>query len=211
MDPLTELIDSVAALPTPLMLAAGAAFSFAESGLGVGMVVPGETAVLFLSAAVGPVPLLGALFLVVALAGSAGDHVGFLLGRHYGRGMRGTRVVRRLGTENWDRAMAYIHRRGAWAVFVSRMLPLVRTLTPAAAGVGGVPYRRFLPASLAGAVLWSAVYCGIGAAAGESVREVEQHLGRASWAVFGALALAIGIALLVRRRRASAHAGPPAG
>lgn len=123
---------------------------------------PGEVAVLALSAGTeGTRPLL-ALFLVVTLSSSAGDHIGYFLGIRYGQRMRETRLVRRIGQHHWDRAQELCHRYGARAVFLTRLLPVVRTLTPATAGVGSVRYLRFLPASLAGAAMWSALYVSAG-------------------------------------------------
>ncbi|MEV4247717.1 VTT domain-containing protein [Streptosporangium canum] len=69
---------------------------------------------------------------------TAGDHVGYLLGRRYGGRMRELAVVRRLGVRHWDRATAAPRRHGAAAVFVTRLIPIVRTLTPAAVGFGAM-------------------------------------------------------------------------
>lgn len=199
---LTDTIDTIAGLPRPLMLGGAALFALVESGLGVGMVVPGETAVLVLGASLGVSPGLAALFVVVAVASSAGDHIGFFLGRRLGPGLRDTRLIDRVGIEHWDRAVGTMRRNGARAVFFTRLLPIVRTLTPAAAGTAGVRYRSFLAASVTGAALWSALYTGAGALAGESIRQVESYLGRAAWVLFAVLAMALLVVLLLRRRAA---------
>ncbi|PZG12613.1 hypothetical protein C1J01_32385 [Nonomuraea aridisoli] len=178
--------------------------AFAESGLGVGSVVPGETGVLLLGVAATTPARFAAMLLIVALGVTAGDHVGYLLGHRYAGRMRDTRVVRRLGVRHWDRATAALHRHGATAVFATRLVPIVRTLTPAAAGAAHVPYSRFLPASLAGSLLWSAVYVGLGAFAGASASHLEELLGRFSWLLLALLALLATTATLLRRRRQAA-------
>jgi membrane-associated protein len=61
-------------------LAAGAGLAFAESGLGLGMLVPGETAVVLLSATMDSAGQMIALGVVVMLGACLGDHVGYLLG-----------------------------------------------------------------------------------------------------------------------------------
>ncbi|RBQ19481.1 DedA family protein [Spongiactinospora rosea] len=182
--------------------------AFAESGLGVGSVVPGETAVLLLGVAATTPVRFAAMLLIVALGVTTGDHVGYGLGRRYADRMRDTRVVRRLGVRHWDRATAALHRHGAAAVFVTRLIPIVRTLTPVAAGAAHVPYGRFLPASLTGSLLWSAVYVGLGAFAGASASHLEEVLGRFSWLLLAALVpFAAAVTLLRRRLRASAGHG----
>lgn len=56
---------------------------------------------------------------------------------------------------------------GAAAVFTSRLVPVVRTIMPAAAGAAGLGYRRFATASVAGSSVWSALWVGLGSVGGE--------------------------------------------
>ncbi|NYE44608.1 membrane protein DedA with SNARE-associated domain [Streptomyces fulvorobeus] len=199
-DLLNDLLAAVSEMSPVARLALASAFAFAESGLGAGMVVPGEVAVLALSAGTeGTRPLL-ALFLVVTISSSAGDHIGYFLGIRYGQRMRETRLVRRIGQHHWDRAQELCHRYGASAVFLTRLLPVVRTLTPATAGVGSVRYLRFLPASLAGAAMWSALYVSAGTLVSASLREAESLLSTILWALLG-VAAALSLAAVWWRRR----------
>ena len=184
----------------PVALAAAFGFAFAESGLGLGMFVPGETAVLALAAAVeGPVATF-AVFVAVACGACTGDHLGYWIGRTQGERVRTSRAVERLGPQHWDRAMELLRRRGASAIFFTRLLPVVRTLTPAAAGSSGLTYGRFVLASLSGSMLWSATYVGGGAVAMTAAAAAYDQLGSLTWWL---LALACGIAgaVVVSRRR----------
>ena len=105
MDLIGWITDIGSSLPTPLVWALGALFSFTESGLGLGVFVPGETIVLLLAATFdSPWPAV-AFFVAVAVGGSLGDHVGYLLGR---------RVLRRVGPGAAPRPVHGLHRsRGA--------------------------------------------------------------------------------------------------
>ncbi|NRD26944.1 CDP-alcohol phosphatidyltransferase family protein [Frigoribacterium sp. VKM Ac-2836] len=207
MDLIGWITDVGSSLPTPLVWALGALFSFTESGLGLGVFVPGETIVLLLAATFdSPWPAV-AFFVSVAIGGSLGDHVGYLLGRRFGTGFRDTRIIRKIGVDSWDRAVAVLERRGAAAVFLTRLVPVVRTLTPAAAGVAKVPYRSFLPASFGGALTWAAVYVGIGFLLRSSLEAAQEYLGQfSSWALIGAAVIVaiVFVVRLVRRRRAAA-------
>ncbi|MEU8760073.1 DedA family protein [Streptomyces sp. NPDC048659] len=204
-----QVLDALGDLPPAAVLGAAGVFSAVESGLGIGIVVPGETAVLVAGAAVHGEALLIALFVVVALAASLGDHVGYVLGRRYGERLRGAALLRRVTDAQWDRAVLALRRRGAWAVFLTRLLPVIRTLTPAAAGMARVRYAHFLPASLAGAATWSALYVFGGALAGASAERLGAYLGTAGWAVIGVLAaLAVGVWMLRRRTAAPSRPRP---
>lgn len=197
-DGLTALSDA----PLVLILLVAGAFAFAESGLGVGMVLPGETAILVLATTVtGPLRFV-LMLVVVAVGVCAGDHVGYRLGRRHGAKLADSRIVHKLGRRHWDMATLALHRYGAWAVFFTRLLPVVRTLTPAVAGTSGVGYARFLPASLCGAFTWSALYVTLGAFAGASVKYVERVLGVAGWVGLGLLVCVVVVAVVrIRRRR----------
>lgn len=183
-----------------LLVSLGVGFSlaFAESGLGLGMVLPGETAVVLLAASMSSTGQMVALGVVVMLGASLGDHVGYLLGRRYGDALGDTRAVRRLGRQHYDRATDLLRRRGGTAVFMTRLVPVVRTLTPAAAGASGLEYRRFAVASLSGSALWATAYVGGGSAVAALTAVTNDLLGRASWLVLVLLALAVVPVLLVR-------------
>jgi membrane-associated protein len=181
-----------------LSLVVGFALAFAESGLGLGMIMPGETAVVVLGSRMGSTGGLVALGLAVTVGASLGDHVGYLLGRRYGDALGETRAVRRLGRRHYERATELLRRRGGTAVFMTRLVPVVRTLTPAAAGASGLPYRRFAPASLAGSALWATVYVGGGSIIAAVATLASDLLGRASWLVLVLLAMGLLPVLLIR-------------
>ncbi|WP_456696725.1 DedA family protein [Aeromicrobium sp. P5_D10] len=177
-----------------LTLGLGLALAFAESGLGLGIFVPGETVVVVLAASMGSPLHTCLLGLAVMIGACMGDHVGFLLGRRYGEALRETSLVRRIGQQHYDRATGLLRRRGGAAIFLTRLVPVVRTVTPAVAGASGLAYRRFVSASLAGSMLWATVYVGGGSLAAA----VLSVAGRASWLIVVLIA-AVFLPLLVVR------------
>lgn len=181
------------------MYALGFALALAESGLGLGMLVPGETAVVILAATMQTTTESVLLLICVALGACAGDHVGFAIGRHFGDRLRDTRVVRALGQSHYDRAMDVLRYRGAAAIFLTRLIPVVRTVTPAAAGVSGLSYRRFATASLAGSLLWAAAYVGGGTAVSSAIEAARSVLGPRAWPMLVVLAGAALLVLVIRR------------
>jgi len=181
-----------------LTLALGLGLAFAESGLGLGIVLPGETAIVVLAATMGSPVEMVALGIVVMVGATCGDHVGYLLGRRYGDALRETKAVKRLGVRHYDRATDLLRRRGGLAVFATRLVPIVRTLTPAVAGASGLEYRRFAPASLAGSATWSAAYVGGGSTVAAVTAMATDAFGRATWLLLVLLAVALIPVLIVR-------------
>lgn len=195
----SDFLAMIAGLPRPLLVVVTGALVLAECTVGLGFVVPGEGGLLIASAAVTDFGFFCTLSLVVALCAAVGDSIGYWLGRRYGFRFRETKVVRKLGQRHWDRACHLLRKYGIGAVLVARFLPVVRTLTPAAAGTSGLSYARFLPASLIGAFAWSAMHVSIGWLAGASAKYVEETLGRASGILVAALAL-VALGVWWRRR-----------
>lgn len=155
---LADVLEWLQALPVPALVGTTAVLVLAECTIGLGLVVPGEGGLLIAATTVDSVQRFLMLWAVVLVCAAMGDSVGFAIGRRFGPRLRETPLIQKHGSEGWDKATDILRRRGAWAVFFARFLPVVRTLMPAAAGTSGMPYHRFFPAVLAGAACWSAMH-----------------------------------------------------
>ena len=171
----------------------GGLAAFAEAMLGLGIVLPGEAMVTGIATTLDG-EMRTALFVAVTLGATTGDHVNYWLGRGTGARLRDSRLVRRIGIAYWDQAVALVQQWGAWAVVVSRLLPVVRTLMAAVAGVSQLRYSSFAVASLTGSALWAALWIAAGEAVG---RLLGQPLVLA-----GAVAVVLSFLVLRRAKRA---------
>ncbi|AWB93683.1 DedA family protein [Aeromicrobium chenweiae] len=183
----------------------GFVLAFAESGLGLGAVIPGEVAITSLASRLDGPLALGMLGAAVALGATAADHLGLIIGRAGGPRLRESRLIARIGVDRWDRAGELVQRHGFWAVLASRLLPLVRTVMPVVAGAAHLRYRLFLLASVLGAVAWSSLW--VGAGAGIAATGVLDD----PWLIGGFVALVVVGGLvrsLVRRWRARRRPAP---
>jgi membrane-associated protein len=109
----------------------------------------------------------------------------------------GPKIARYLGGRRTDRAVGLLDRYGAWAVIVSRVLPVPSAMIYAAAGWNGMRLRRFLLLDLAGAALWVVPIVGLGYAIGhpavDLAREIT-HYGLLLGLAIGVAALGVGAA-----------------
>ncbi|KAA5831230.1 DedA family protein [Saccharopolyspora hirsuta] len=200
---ISDVLAAVGSLPKPLLVLVTGALVLGECTIGLGFLVPGESGLLIASAAVTDLGFFFVLAGVVAVCAAIGDNIGFWLGRRYRLKMRETKVVRKLGQHNWDRAGQLLRKWGIGAVLLGRFLPVVRTMMPAAAGTSGMSYPKFAVSSLIGAIAWSATHVSIGWLAGASAKYIEDALGRASWILAAVVvAIVVGVWLLRRRRGA---------
>jgi membrane protein DedA with SNARE-associated domain len=181
------------------------ALAFLETGAFVGLVVPGETAIVLggVVAAEGDANLV-AMLLVAWLAAAAGDLTSYLLGRRLGRPFverRGPRLG--VTAERLASVDDFFARHGGKAILIGRFIGLVRAMAPFLAGAGRLPLRGFLPWSLLGTLLWASAFTLVGYAFHASFASAADVL------THGALALAVLAAAVVtvRSLRARRRAG----
>jgi membrane-associated protein len=162
-------------------------------------VVPGDSVVLLAGTTATTPHRFAALVAVTVLGSLTGESVGYLLGRRYGTRLRTSRLGRRLGEHRWTAAEAFLAGRGGRAVAAARFVAMVHALVPVLAGTVGMSYRRLVGWGALGAVAWSVLYAGIGAAAGASWRQYGDRVGLAGLVVLG-VTLAILLAVRAARR-----------
>jgi membrane protein DedA with SNARE-associated domain/membrane-associated phospholipid phosphatase len=168
---------------------------FVETGVIIGLALPGEVTLLL----VGFLCSLGTLdpFLaagIMMLAALAGDSLGFNEGRRFGRRLEASRLGRWVGEERWARTDALLDRHGGRAVFLGRYVAFARTLMPRLAAMTGMTYRRFLPWDVLGVTTQVVASIALGYVAAGSYRLAAELLGRATGAF---LLLVLVIVLLV--------------
>jgi membrane-associated protein len=170
------------------------ALAFLETGAFVGLVAPGETAVVLggVVAAQGEVSLVPML-LLVWVAAALGDFASFVLGRRLGRRFIVTRGPRfGVTPPRLERVERFFDRHGPKAILVGRFVGIVRAVAPFLAGASGMRVRSFLPWSLLGTLAWAATFTLVGYVFHESFSAAADNVTHAAFglAVVAAVALA---------------------
>jgi membrane-associated protein len=93
--------------------------------------------------------------LVLTVAAVASNIVGYAVGAKVGPAIFKRPDSRVFKQEYIDKTFAFFDKYGARAIVLARFVPIVRTFITLAAGVGGMPMRRFVTYSAVGAVLWA--------------------------------------------------------
>jgi membrane protein DedA with SNARE-associated domain len=151
-------------------------------------------------------------YIAMALAGVLGYTVGSVVGWAIGL-LGGRPFLERHGRwvhvspKGLDRAQAWFDRYGDAAVFLSRMVPVVRSFISIPAGVAEMPFARFTVLSFLGTLPWCFGFAGAGLALGTGWERFHESWRYADYAIVALAAMAIGY-LVVRflqhraRRRA---------
>lgn len=99
-----------------------------------------------------------------------------------------------------DRAEAWFERYGDAAVFLSRMLPVIRSFISIPAGVAEMPLARYTVLTFLGTLPWCFGLAGAGVALGSGWERFHESFRFADYAII-ALAVVSAVYLLVRARR----------
>jgi undecaprenyl-diphosphatase len=174
--------------------------AFLETGAFIGLVAPGETAVIAggVIAGQGVVEVIPLLLLVWACC-VAGDTVSYLLGRRLGRGFmirHGPRV--KITEERLVKVEDFFERRGGLTILLGRFLGLVRAVAPFVAGASKMPFAKFLPYDIVGCGLWASTFVLLGFYSWRSIDRAAEYASRGSL-VLGT-AVAVVVAGVVARR-----------
>src|SRR4051812_10113075 len=176
---LNDVADTLGAATYPLAFLA----AFLETGAFVGLVLPGETAVLLAGAsagqgATGIVPTIA----VVWIGAFAGDSTSFWIGRKLGRGFvlrHGSKL--RITEDRLERVEGYFERYGGRTIIIGRFIGLVRALAPFTAGTSGWRYRDYFAYGLIGTLLWAIAFCLVGYYASQHLNDAVRIAGKVSF------------------------------
>ena len=130
---------------------------FAETGLMVGFFLPGDSLLFTLGMFVGSGVVgtpLGVVLPLMFASAVLGNSTGYLIGYQVGPKVFDRPDSRLFKREHIDRTHAFFERHGGKAIILAQFVPIVRTFTPVAAGVGRMSYRHFFTYNLIGALLW---------------------------------------------------------
>lgn len=141
----------------PWAIAVVCAVVFAETGLLVGFVFPGDTLLVVTGLLTQNDKLHLPIWLAapaIAIAAFLGGELGYYIGRKVGPRIFERRDSGIFSRAQVDRTNAFFDRYGGSAVILARFVPVVRTFAPIAAGVGHMDYRRYSLYNLIGAAAW---------------------------------------------------------
>src|SRR5579863_7099221 len=128
---------------------------FCETGLVVTPFLPGDS-LLFAAGAVAALGSLspGLLIALLFVAVVCGDNANYWVGHLLGNRLLTARQDRLIKPEHLERTRTFYERHGPKTIVLARFVPIVRTLAPFVAGLGKMPYPRFMAYSVGGGLLW---------------------------------------------------------
>ena len=156
---------------------------------------------------------LPAVIAVSSVANLVGSLIAFWLTRRYGERVVLSRAGRWIGLSRGHLRLAhrFFDRFGLWAVFLGRLLPIVRTYISFPAGISRIGYVRFTLATLAGAIPWNFALAYAGYRLGEHYEAVAAYLGPLVVPIAVAVVILLAVAWWFGRRLGEEEANVVAG
>ena len=169
--------------------------------------VPSEVIMLFggalaAGAVAGAHPSLAGIIVVGVLGNVVGSYVAWAVGRYAGQAAV-RRWGRRVGVREReiDRATAWFERRGAAAVLIGRLVPVIRTFISLPAGFAAMPPLRFGVYTTLGCIPWTAALAIAGYALGANWESVANGFHGPTYAIAGIVVAALVVVVLLHIRR----------
>lgn len=142
----------------PWALLVVCAIVFAETGLLVGFLFPGDTLLIISGLLTHTSNVFGVNVWIVAsliaLSAIIGGEVGYQIGHKGGPALFERKESGIFSVENVRRTNAFFERFGGLTIILARFVPVVRTFAPVAAGIGHMSRRTYSFYNIIGAVVW---------------------------------------------------------
>jgi membrane-associated protein len=150
---------------------------FAETGLVVTPFLPGDS--LLFAVGIFCHPDQGGLqplvaFAVFMVAAFLGDTCNYFIGKFFGQELFRNENSRIFKKSHLAQTHEFFEKHGKKTIILARFVPIVRTFAPFVAGLGKMPYGRFIGYSICGTGLWVAIFLFGGYFIGQ-IKAVQDH------------------------------------
>jgi membrane-associated protein len=154
-----------------------AAIIFSETGLLVGVFLPGDsllvTAGLFAARGYLNVYALTPLLTAAAICGNS---LGYFIGKKSGPRIFNRENSLFFNKKHAIRAAEFFEKHGRKTIVLAQFMPIIRTFSPVIAGVGGMNFRTFITFNVIGAFVWIWSMVGLGYFLGSYIPGIDQHI-----------------------------------
>ena len=193
-----HVLEGILKLPPLVALALVFLLPAVEASIFVGAVVPGEIGVILGGVMANQHKLALVSVLIAGIAGAIiGDSIGYLVGDKYGERLLTKLPDRLIDDDKIKKSQETIRNLGGKAVFVGRFTAALRAFVPGLAGMGHMPYRKFVGWNVLGGALWASAFVILGYLAGSQYKRIERYANYIGLA----LLVAVAVFFIVRRQR----------
>ena len=154
---------------------------FAESGLLVGFLLPGDS-LLFVAGFMCSLAKTGLDIRVMAFGcfvfAVVGDSVGYYTGKRFGRKLFDKEDSKFFKKKHLIAAEDFFSIQGKTAIILARFMPFIRTFAPIVAGIAAMRYQTFMQYNVVGGFVWAIGLTALGYFLGKTIppEQIDQYL-----------------------------------
>ena len=154
---------------------------FAESGLLVGFLLPGDS-LLFVAGFMCSLAKTGLDIRVMAFGcfvfAVVGDSVGYYTGKRFGRKLFDKEDSKFFKKKHLIAAEEFFSIQGKTAIILARFMPFIRTFAPIVAGIAAMRYQTFMQYNVVGGFVWAIGLTALGYFLGKTIppEQIDQYL-----------------------------------
>lgn len=135
---------------------------FCETGLVIMPFLPGDSLLFAIGIITAKTDLnLNLIIILLSTAAIMGDNLNYWLGHLFGENLfkENAKILKK---SHLEKTHKFFEKHGSKAIIIARFIPVIRTFTPFAAGVGAMSYKKFMLLSVLAAFIWvgSITYIG---------------------------------------------------
>lgn len=154
---------------------------FAETGLLLGLIIPGGETLIFSSGlfvSTGVLQINIFLFLVLLfVAGIAGDFSGYTIARRYGSNLYQKKDTWYFKKKYLAIVEDYFTRHKKLAIVMGKFMPVIRPFTPIVAGITKMKQAHFFPLAISATVVYTSFFLLSGYLLGNKFPGLKNYLG----------------------------------
>ncbi len=153
---------------------------YAETGLLLGLVVPGGETLVFTAGLLASTNTLDiSIFLLLILliaSGTAGDISGFYIGKKFGKKLYHKKDTWYFKQKYLQVAEDFLSKHSKLAIILGKFFPIVRPFTPVISGTTRFKFGSFISLSLVAVLLYMCIFCLGGYFLGKRFPQIENYL-----------------------------------
>ncbi|MDX2128153.1 MAG: VTT domain-containing protein [Chloroherpetonaceae bacterium] len=176
---------------------------FAETGLFVGFLLPGDSLLITagLIAATGKLSFTGVCAVMIT-ASILGDITGYFIGKHLGKPLFEKQNTLFFRQDYLLRTQAFYEKHGGKTIFFARFVPVIRSFATTVAGIASMPFPVFIFFSVSGAICWILFFTSLGYYLGASFPQLVECLNLIILVIVGLIVIST-IVRVIRLRNQS--------
>lgn len=157
-----------------------AALVFAETGLLLGLVIPGGETLVFTAGLLVSTQSLNIsitlLLLILIAASIAGDTSGYFIGKRFGRKLYKKKDTWYFKQQYLRMAEDFIKKHKRSAIVFGKFLPVIRPFSPVISGTTGIQPQQFFPLTLVASMLYMSSFALVGYFLGNRFPIIKEYL-----------------------------------